>query len=353
MNVRPVLQGDNAEAAALPLWDRWRLSFLRENGVASGGTTGWAGDLGLAALLTAVATLARMLVDIAVPGVVPFVLIYPVIAIAVLISGPRAGLLTLLAAQLLAWYAIVPVQRSFQIASKADGLGLLLSTLAEFMLLGALTAYRSAMNANAEMAAGRYEDARLALRELDHRTKNNLQLMQSILYLKAQRTADPEVKRELAAAGGRIGIVGSMNSYLLSSGTDLSHVALQPYLGTVCRHLKESLCPDGISFQWDISDCEIDSDRALYVGLIVNELVTNAIKHAFPDGRGEIRVVLTCERKRLALIVRDNGRGKETAGGDAQQGLGTRLLHMMVGRVRGTMEELSGAGTGYRIEIPG
>lgn len=351
MNVRPVLQGDNAEAAQPLLRDRW-LPFLWGNGAASGGTAGWAGDLGLAALLTAVATFARLLVDMATPGVAPFIFIFPVIAAAVLISGPRAGLITLVATQLLAWYAIVPVQRSFQIASKADGLGLLLSTLAEFMLLGALAAYRAAMDANAELAVGRYEDARLALRELDHRTKNNLQLMQSILYLKAQRTTDPEAKRELTAAGARLGIVGGLNSYLLSSGTDLSNVALQPYLGTMCRHLKESLCPDGISLQCDISDCQIDADRALYVGLIVNELVTNAIKHAFPDGRGEIRVVLTCESEWIALIVRDNGQGKEMAAADTQGGLGTRLLHMMVGRVRGTMQELSGQGTGYRIEIP-
>jgi len=353
MNVRPALQREDADVT-LPLpKGRW-LSFLRRVDGASGGAAGWTGDLGLAALLTAITTVVRLLVDMAVPGVAPFIFIFPIVALAVLISGPRAGLITLVAAQLLAWYAIVPVQRSFQIASKADGLGLLLSTLAEFMMLGALTAYRSAMKASAETAAGRYEDARLALRELDHRTKNNLQLMQSILYLKAQRTNEPDAKRELAAAAARIGIVGSMNSYLVSSGTDLSHVALQPYLGTVCRHLKESLCPEGISLRCDVSDCVIDSDRALYVGLIVNELVTNAIKHAFPDGRGEIRVALTCEPEQMALIVCDNGRGKETAVAttDAQRGLGTRLLHMMVGRVRGTMQELSGPGTGYRIEIP-
>lgn len=352
MNVRTIPPGEDAEAVQQRLWDRWPL-LLRGAGRNSGKDAGWIADLGVAALLTTIATLARLVVDMAFPGAVPFMFIFPVIAVAVLISGPRAGLLTLFASQLLAWYALLPVQGSFRIASRADGVSLLLSTLAEFMLLGALAAYRSAVNAGAEMVSGRYEDARLALRELDHRTKNNLQLMQSILYLKAQRTGDPDTKRELAAAGARLGIVGSMNSYLVSSGTDLSHVALQPYLGTVCRHLKESLCPDGIILECDIADCRIDSDRALYVGLIVNELVTNAIKHAFPDGQGEIRVTLTCEQAQMALVVCDNGQGKQAASpADAERGLGTRLLHMMVGRIRGTMEELPGPGTGYRIEIP-
>ena len=345
MNARPDVRGESSEVAGLPSRGS-RMPLLQGIGV------GWAGDVGLAALLIAVATLARLLVDMAMPGVAPYILIYPVIAGAILISGPRAGFLTLVGCQLLAWYAIVPVQGSFRIATRADGVGLLLSTLAELMLLGALTAYHSAMRTGARMAAGRYEDARLALRELDHRTKNNLQLMQSILYLKAQRTKDAETKRELVAAGARIGIIGSMNSYLVRSGVNLSQVALQPYLGTVCRHLKESLCPDGISLECDFAECEIDSDRALYLGLIVNELVTNAIKHAFPDGRGEIRVMLTCSPDRLALIVCDNGCGKAETADDTHMGLGTRLLHMMIGRIHGTMEELPGPGTGYRIEIP-
>ena len=359
MNARPVRRGESAEAAssARPiqphhpsqssphLWQR--IGQWTEFPVS------WEQELGAVALLIALATLARLLVDVAVPGIAPFIFIFPAIAVAAVLCGPRAGLLTLVGCQLLAWYAVVPVQGSFRIASRADGVGLLLSTLTELMLLGALAAYHSAMRTSARQTAGQYEDARLALRELDHRTKNNLQLMQSILYLKAQRTIDPEAKRELAAAAARIGIVGSMNSYLVRSGINLSHVALQPYLGTVCRHLKESLCPDGISLECNFADSEIDSDRALYLGLIVNELVTNAIKHAFPDGNGLIRATLTREREGLVLIVSDNGCGKELAtAADTQGGLGTQLLHMMVGRVRGTMQELSGSGTGYRIEIP-
>lgn len=351
MNVRPDVRGTGKDVAQLPSSGSWT---LRLPGVGSGWTGtgfGWAGDVGLAAALTAVATLVRLVIDTVTPGVVPFILVYPAIAAAVLIAGPRAGLITLIGTQLLAWYAVVPVQGSFRIASRADGLGLLLSTLTQLMLLGVLAAYHSAARTSVRRTEGQYEDARLALRELDHRTRNNLQLMQSILYLKAQRTIEPEAKRELVAAGVRIGIVGSMNSFLVRSGVNLSHVALQPYLGTVCRHLKESLCPDGIGLEGAFAECEIDNDRALYLGLIVNELVTNAIKHAFPDGKGEIRVDLTCSPERLTLIVCDNGRGKEATADDTQTGLGTRLLHMMVGRIRGTMEELPGPGTGYRIEI--
>lgn len=345
MSVRPDVRGIGKDVAQVPSQGG---CMLRLPGIGSG----WAGDVGLAAALTAVATLVRLVIDMAAPGVVPFILIYPTIAAAVLIAGPRAGLLTLVGCQLLSWYAVVPVQGSFRIASRSDGVGLLLSTLTELTLLGVLAAYHSAVRTSVRRTAGQHEDARLALRELDHRTKNNLQLMQSILYLKAQRTNDPETKRELAAAGARIGIVGSMNSFLVRSGVNLSHVALQPYLGTVCRHLKESLCPDGISLECAFAECEIDNDRALYLGLIVNELVTNAIKHAFPDGRGEIRATLTCSPDRLALIICDNGRGKEAAADDSHAGLGTRLLHMMIGRIRGTMEELAGPGTAYRIEIP-
>ena len=303
-----------------------------------------------------VATVLRLFIDRAMPGVVPYMFIFPAIAGAVMIAGPRAGLLTLVGAQALTWYAVVPVQFSFRLASQADGLGLLLSTLSELVLLGALSAYRAAVQHSAASAAARVATSQLAMRELDHRTRNNLQMIQSVLYLKAQRVTSDEAKRELAAAAARIGIVASMNTNIARSGTDLSHVALQPYLGTVCRHLSDSLCPEGVVLTCDVGDCGIDSDRALYLGLIVNELVTNAIKYAFPDKQGQINVMLHREQDMLVLVVADNGCGKTVTqpadGSGREQGLGTKLVQMMVGRIRATMQELEGPGTGYRIDIP-
>jgi two-component sensor histidine kinase len=270
-------------------------------------------------------------------------------------AGWRSGLMTVGICQFLTWYAVVPVRFSLEAKSPGDAAGLLLSTLAEMLLLWALASYRSAVDEVAQAQSERSETLRLALRELDHRTKNNLQIVQSFLYLKAQKAKDPETSRELGAASSRIGLIASINSNFARSSMDQSAVALKPYLTAVCEQLEKAICPEDVHIFVTIADVEIDSQRALYLGLIVNELVTNSVKHAFPEGKGRIEVGLTREDETLVLTVADDGRGKADRPG-GRSGLGARLIQTMVRRLGATVqissgEERTGGGTRYRFEL--
>lgn len=310
-------------------------------------------DVAVAIFMTCLATGLRILMDVAAPGVAPYLFVFPAIAGAVMLAGMRSGLMTLASCQLFAWFAVVPFEFSFELEATADAIGLLLSTFSEAILLVALGGYRAAMTRLADIQAARSGTLRLALRELDHRTRNNLQIVQGLLHLKAQGAQDPETARELAAASARIGLIATMNSFLLKSSKGVSKVALKPYLTAICEQLREAICPDNIDFSFDLEQAEIDSQRALFLGLVLNELVTNSIKHAFPGGcGGHIVVVLRRGNGMLSLTVADDGCGRDAAKVETRHGLGSKLIPMMVGRLGAKMHELPGPGTGYRLDIP-
>lgn len=321
-----------------------------------GGARGLLHLLAIAILMSCLAMGARLVMDIFASGIAPYLFIFPAVAGAVLLAGVRSGLMTVVICQALTWYAVVPDRFSLEAKSSGDAVGLLLSTLAELALLWAVASYRSAVDRVAEAQAERSETLRLALRELDHRTKNNLQIIQGFLYLKAQKATDPETSRELGAASARIGLIASINSSFARSSMDQSAVALNPYLTAVCEQLEKAICPEDVHISVTVADVEIDSQRALYLGLIVNELVTNSVKHAFPEGKGRIEVYLTREHETLVLTVADNGRGKAADRPDSRLGLGARLIQMMVRKLKASVQvssadELTGRGTRYRFEL--
>jgi two-component sensor histidine kinase len=323
-----------------------------------GGVRGVLHAFAVALMMSCVAMAARLVMDIFASGVAPYLFIFPAIAGAVLLAGMRSGLMTVVICQLLTWYAVVPVRFSLEAESQGDAAGLLLSTMAELVLLWVVATYRWAVDKVAKAHSERSETLRLALRELDHRTKNNLQIIQGFLYLKSQKAKDPETSRELGAASARIGLIASINSSFARSSMDHSAVALKPYLTAVCQQLEEAICPEDVQIFVVIADVEIDSQRALYLGLIINELVTNAVKHAFPEGKGRIDVGLTREAETLVLTVADDGRGTAGERADGRFGLGTKLIQMMVRKLGARVQisasdELTGRGTRYRLELDG
>lgn len=317
----------------------------------TGGVRGLLHEFAIAILMSCIAMGARVAMDFVASGIAPYLFIFPAIAGAVLLAGARSGLMTLAICQLITWYAIVPVRFSFVSKSMFDLAGFMLSILAQVIVIWAVDTYREALDKIARAQSERSATLRLALRELDHRTKNNLQIIQSLLYLKAQKSQEPETARELGAASARIGLIASVNSNLARNSRDLSRVALKSYLTAVCEQLEEAICPEDVHIFVDIEEAEIDSQRALYLGLIVNELVTNSVKHAFPEGKGKIRVALRQADGMLVLTVADDGCGKADIGADGRPGLGRKLIEMMVGKLEATVHELPGPGTCYRFEL--
>ncbi len=147
------------------------------------------------------------------------------------------------------------------------------------------------------------------IKEIHHRVKNNLQLISSIIYIKMKSLKEPEVKYFLENTRQKIRSIALIHERLLQSQT-LDKVEISDYLGRLIYDLQvTNTTPDlALDFRADLQETIMDLDSAIYCGLIVNELITNAIKHAFV-GRthGIIEVAFRKEEEKFFLSVKDNG----------------------------------------------
>ena len=186
--------------------------------------------------------------------------------------------------------------------------------------------------------------------ELNHRVKNNLAAVSAMLSMQARVAADPKVATELRKAVDRIETIGDVHASLYRvSSTD--EVDLAAYLQRLCDRLSTSLV-DNERMRIDVSadPAMAPLDEAVALGLIVNELVTNAAKYAYPaPARGVIRVGLRNRSGELTLSVSDDGQGlPETA---PASGIGMRLVRSLVQQCRGRLEVGDGRGTNFTVRM--
>ena len=201
----------------------------------------------------------------------------------------------------------------------------------------------------------RERDALLLTNELAHRIKNNLQIIVSLIGLEAKSAAAPcaEGYRVMQA---RIGAIAELYD-LISQASYGQTVALDAYLREIARTMSESLLgsTSGVKIEVEAEALDIDPVRAVPFGLLVNELTTNAIKHAFPHGTG--RILLSIERvgDEIELIVADDGVGikdKYPARGPEKHGSG--YVAIFVRQIGGTIavSKAEGSGTIVRVLLP-
>lgn len=162
--------------------------------------------------------------------------------------------------------------------------------------------------------------------DLNHRVKNNLAITASLLALQA-RSAGPEVADALSKAVDRISSISELHTMLYQQGAHDS-IQLQPYLSGLVERLAASLVDgDRVRIEIECDPAEASAEQAVSFGLIVNELVTNAVKHAFPAGQqGRVRVAARSGPSGLLLQVSDDGCGMT---GSPEKGLGLRLVNSL------------------------
>lgn len=177
-----------------------------------------------------------------------------------------------------------------------------------------------------ERAAAAEQTKTLLLDELRHRTKNDLAMVVSMLSMQARLKTNMETRSALEKAIGRIQAIASAHEYFQPREAG-GRVEMAAYLGNLCGHLGDGLRDvRPIAVRVDAAEVYLPAEQAAPLGLIVNELVTNALKHAFPDGRaGTIDVTLRTEGA-LTLCVKDNGIGFQSGG---REGLGSRLTRLL------------------------
>ncbi|MBX7186795.1 MAG: PAS domain S-box protein [Vicinamibacteria bacterium] len=180
------------------------------------------------------------------------------------------------------------------------------------------------------------------LKEVHHRVKNNLQVITSLMRLETSRTLEPSVRRVLKEMQGRIMSMALLHETLYRSGV-FARVDLARYVQQLAGQLfRAHEAPSGrVRLSFDLAFVEIDIDRAIPCGLIVNELLANSLRHAFPDGQsGEVRVRLRGEAEGVVrLEVQDTGRGfPEDLEARRGKSLGLQLVSDLARQLGGSLE---------------
>jgi two-component sensor histidine kinase len=193
------------------------------------------------------------------------------------------------------------------------------------------------------------------LREIHHRVKNNLQVISSLLNLQAHALTDPAVRAIFNDSQKRVQSIALVHEKLHQSA-DLSHVDFEEYTAALLDNLFDTYdaTERGVSPLIDVSGVRLAIDTAIPCGLIVNELVTNALKHGFPAGRqGEVRVILHEEKDDLELVVADDGVGLP-AGIDPRRttSLGLDLVFTFAEQLGARVEVLREHGTAFQFRFP-
>lgn len=203
----------------------------------------------------------------------------------------------------------------------------------------------------ARRTADQAREARdLLLREVYHRVKNNLQTVDSLLLLQRRRLSDPEAMAVLETMRARIFALGLVHHQLMGS-SDLQTFDVAAFLKELAQHLQASGGRE-VGVEVVARPLRVGLDFAIPLGLIVTELVTNALKHGFPEGRGLIKVTFEPgETGEATLRVTDNGVGfAEMAPGEAS--LGLSIVRGLVGQLGGRIADARSQAAAYEIHLP-
>jgi two-component sensor histidine kinase len=191
--------------------------------------------------------------------------------------------------------------------------------------------------ANERIAASEHEKGVL-LDELVHRFRNDLANLTAILRLQARNAPDSSARAELLSASDRVRVMGRVHQRLMRRG-ETATVEVGAFIEDLCKDLHVAMVGGrAIVLRTQIAGGPLPLAQAITVGLITNELVTNALKYAFPEDRpGTILVQLTRQQAEFRLIVADDGVG-ELGAASQGTGLGRRLIHSMAQQLGGRFE---------------
>lgn len=218
-----------------------------------------------------------------------------------------------------------------------------------------LLAANAALHKTTESLEASLNEKEVLLREVYHRVKNNLQIVTSLVRLQASRNKDAAVREELSALAGRIRSLSLIHDKLYQR-QNVARIALDEYVSDLCSQLGKVLADPEGKVRVDCTVCNdvIPLDSAIHIGLFLNEAVTNAFKHGFPDQRtGRIEVKLDSRDDHLLITVRDEGVGISESERDGSGGsLGMTLMRTMAAALNADLTIEANGGTLVRLLVP-
>lgn len=199
------------------------------------------------------------------------------------------------------------------------------------------------------------QEKEVLLKEIHHRVKNNMQVISSLLFMQARSTPQPEVRDILLESQNRIRSIALVHEKLYQSD-DFKKIDYKDYLERIAHHIFESyqIRPGSIHLDVRSDAVFLSIEKAVPLSLIVNELITNSIKHAFPRGiSGEITIDFSLENFRYQLIYQDSGPGiSDILSLEKPETLGMQLIRGLAGQLDGIVRYDTQHGSRYVIDFP-
>jgi two-component sensor histidine kinase len=305
-------------------------------------------ELGVGVVLGVAGVAVRSALSPALGDVAPYALNFVAMTLAAVIGGWRAGLVALITGQFLAWFAIVGPD-----LQPAKLPALVAATLTELMVLTIIGLYQREVDKGTRERDQRMDLLDEALKEIDHRTRNNYQTVVAMIELQMRRAPNEHVREALRQVCDRIQAIANASQQLAVRSADLGKVRLDDHLCGLVQQIAKGLSRDGIHVDCDVDDVTADADKATSISIIVNELVTNAIKHAFNGERSGHVWVKGKSGKPFELVVSDDGDGMKGAKRNGDSGLGTKLVQSFARQIGGKHQVTSTAqSTTHRLLIP-
>jgi PAS domain S-box-containing protein len=215
----------------------------------------------------------------------------------------------------------------------------------------------SAQIQSAELLQVKLQENEVLLKEIHHRVKNNLQVISSLLYLQSRKAKTPDLQTMFLESQNRIVSMALIHEKLYQS-SDLVRITFADYAYELAHFLFQSFGVDQsqVALSVEANDLALDVDNAVPCGLIINEIISNSLKYAFPNGRkGSLRIKLDLEpADRFNLTLSDDGIGLP-ADFEMRSAttLGTKLIERLTEQIQGTIEYSSSSqGTRYVISFP-
>ncbi|MBR9846173.1 MAG: histidine kinase, partial [Algicola sp.] len=193
----------------------------------------------------------------------------------------------------------------------------------------------------------------LLLKEIHHRVKNNLELVKSLISLQSADLEDSATKDAMIASQNRVQSMGIIHQKLYQ-GDNLGSIDMKDYFVNLSDGILDTFnAEDKIKIECAMDQLELDVDTAVPIGLIVNELLTNALKYAFPENsHGKIEISLSKPNpETLTLKVVDNGIGKSSDVSSKGTGFGSQLIKLLTLQLNGVMEEHHDNGTSILFQF--
>ena len=309
----------------------------------------------------AVFVVIRLALDSVLPGY-PFLVMLPAVLLIALLLDRSTGVYAVILTSVCAWYLFIPPRFTLDWPDLPNSVALALYIPIALLMVRIIEDLRKAVDAfnrreqDLQDLVQRLQatDAEkdVLLREVNHRIKNDLQLVSALLHLQSRKLDSPEAKEALATAGDRISVMGRVHTRLTRRDTEAT-VDMKDFLEGLCDDLRNTLVGvQPVAVRVHADPVTMSLSHAVPLGLIVNELLTNALKYAFRDGRsGWVDISMRCAPDACELVVRDDGVGLQ--GQQPRDGsLGMSLVRSLVQSINGDLRTTEDGGVVHTIRFP-